>query len=228
MQDQMQILLLALGVAIAGCNVQPVPSSPMNTQPVGETSPSPAQPSPDTTDLDLQEWVILLPGASARGISFTTDAALAFEEKVLLAEVPVSYGADDTVIYAARLMLSPTSPSERYSIVKACEDPTPEVGLCWSIYLIDRQQETAEKVSVGKYGGMDWIQWSPDERYAVFLEKLEGTSWFIALNLETGDSIVMDELPAIADLERFSWTGDRTFEVPLSDGSTFQGSLEEG
>jgi|GEM_PF-2208293 len=84
----------------------------------------------------------------------------------------------------------------------------------------------AQKVGVGKYGGMDWVSWSPDERYAVFLEKMEETSWFIVLDLETGESLLMEELPAEADLSQLSWTGDRTLQVPLADGSTFEGDIQ--
>ena len=145
---------------------------------------------------------------------------------MVLTEIPVTYSSDSpTPTNASRLIVSPTSPSGRYSIVKACDDPNPDMGLCWSIYLVDREEDAAQKVSIGKYGGLDWVQWSPDEHYAVFLERMEGTSWFIALNLETGESLPLEELSAEANLDSLTWTGDRTFTLSLVDGSTVAGNI---
>jgi len=210
------LLLAALvGGAIAGCSLRS-PAPPL--------SPTPAA-SPATTS-DATGWTPLFPGHKTADLTFTSNAELALQNKILLPNIPVSYNASDTpATYAARLSISPTSPSGRYSIVKACEDPNPGTGLCWSIYKVDRQQQTAQKVSIGKYGGMDWVQWSLDERYAVFLEKLEGSSWFVVLDLERGDSMVLEEIPAVVNLEQFRWTGERTFSVPLGDGSTFEGDI---
>ena len=92
------------------------------------------------------------------------------QETPLLTEIPVSYVSDSNVTYAQRLIVSNTSPSGRFNVVKACEGTTDESGLCWAVFLVDRQSKTAEKISIAKYGGQNWVQWSGDERYAVFTE----------------------------------------------------------
>lgn len=209
------VLLGSLGTAIAGCSL--FPAAPSNVTPVTTpaTDLAPAAPSPT-------EWQTLVPGETTADLTFTASAELALQDKILLPSIPVSYDGDSTpATYAARLLLSPPSPAGRYTIVKACEDPNPGMGLCWSIYQVDRQSQTAQKVSIGKYGGLDWVQWSPDERYAVFLEKLEGSAWFIVLDLESGTAAMMEEISPSVDLAQFQWTGDRTFSVPLGDGSSF-------
>lgn len=211
------------------------------TQPASQTNgaipPATAQPSAanspisSTTathsSINSQDWVNLLPGETTRNLTFTQTGTLSYQSKTLLSQIPVSYSSDNTVTYAKRLIVSPSSPSGRYTIIKVCEAATNETGLCWSIYKVDAQQTKAQKVDIGKYGGLNWIQWSSDERYAVFLEKMEGTAWFIVMNLQTGDSRISSELSAQPDLKSFTWTGDRTFEVTLANGSKFQGNIEK-
>ncbi|MEB3357824.1 MAG: hypothetical protein VKK04_13930 [Synechococcales bacterium] len=227
--------MVGMTVAIAACTSQPPRSS--STHPISADSsaassmdetPSTA-PAPDVPgEPGPTDWATLLGGDATADLTFTNNGELALGEQVLLDAIPVSYTSDSAgtpATYASRLLVSPPSPSGRYTIVKACDDPNPGMGLCWAAYIIDRQEAIAQRVSIGKYGGQEWLQWSPDERYAVFLEKLEGTSWFVVLDLEIGESLVMDELPAEADLSQFAWTGDRTFSAPLANGSTFEGDL---
>lgn len=218
-------LLIIMG-AIAGCTTQSPSTSP---EPAPVESPAtPPEPTDDAASPEpaSTEWATLFPGDTTADLTFAETGDLLLAEQQLLDSIPVSYENDTPSSYAARLLVSPSSPSGRYSIVKACEDPAPGMGLCWSIYAIDREEAIAQKVGIGKYGGMDWVQWSPDERYAVFLEKMEGTSWFVVLDLEIGESLLMEELSAEADLSQLRWTGDRTFQVPLADGSTFEGDIQ--
>lgn len=220
---------LCLSLAIAACSPQTTPSpSPQASSPTPHASPA-AQPStPPTTTAAIpgvQPWTTLLPGETAHGFTFNPDGTLSYQNKTLLSKIPVSYssdGSNGTVTYAKRLLISAPSPSGAFNFVRACESPTNETGLCWSFFLVNRQQETAQKVAVGKYGGLEWVQWSPDEHYAVFMEPLEGSFWFHVVDLQTGDSKSFEELRDRPDLTRFTWTNDHTFQVNVStcNGST--------
>jgi hypothetical protein len=57
-----------------------------------------------------------------------------------------------------------------------------------------------------------------DERYAVFAESMEGVTWFIVLDLQTGDSKQFDYTAAVADLSSFTWLDDRTFQANIVCG----------
>lgn len=222
--NPIQILLVGMVIAIAGCT-QPQaqtdePSSPTPTP----TAVSPTPSTPETEPESAQAWLDLLPGETVRDLSFSQTGTLSYQGEILLSEIPVSTSSDGTVTVAKRLIVSPTSPSGRYTILKACEEVTDE-GLCWSIYKVDRTEQTVQTVSIGKYGGLDWVQWSADDRYAVFLEKLEGTAWFIVMDLQSGESSISGEMPAQPELDSFTWTGDRTFSITLADGSQFQGDI---
>jgi hypothetical protein len=222
--NPIQILLVGMVIAIAGCT-QPQaqtdePSSPTPTP----TAVSPTPSTPETELENAQAWLDLLPGETVRDLSFSQTGTLSYQDRILLSEIPVSTSSDGTMTVAKRLIVPPTSPSGRYTILKACEEVTDE-GLCWSIYKVDRTEQTVQTVSIGKYGGLDWVQWSADDRYAVFLEKLEGTAWFIVMDLQSGESSISGEMPAQPELDSFTWTSDRTFSITLADGSQFQGDI---
>lgn len=214
------ILLGLGGWAIAGC-------SPLTTQnntslPRAPVDSSAASPSPT---VNSQDWLELFPGKTVRDLSFTESGTLVFGGKTVLKEIPVSSNSDGDT-YAKRLIIAPTSPSGRYSIVKACDGVNNDEGLCWAIYKLDRVQKTVQRVSIAKYGGLEWVRWSADDRYAVFVEKMEGTAWFAVMDLQTGNEKISNQLSAMPDLDRFSWTGDRTFSVPLADGSQFKEDIQ--
>lgn len=175
-------------------------------------------------------WTTILAGESAEGLTFTEAGTLLYQGQVLLSQIPVSYGSDGTITYAKRLIVSAASPTNRFSIVKACESATSESGLCWALYLVDRQSGSAQRLEVAKYGGRDWVQWSADPRYAIMAEQMEASTWFIAIDLQTGQSRQFDPIPAIVDLASFTWTGDRSFEVDVpcdrSPCPQFRGEIE--
>lgn len=220
-----QIVCVGMVIAIAGCT-QPQAQTSESSSPI--TTPTVVSPTPSTSEDTLdntQDWLDLLPGETVRDLSFTQSGTLSYQGTILLPEIPVSTSSEGSTTYAKRLIVSPTSPSGRYTILKACEEITDE-GLCWAVYQVDRTQQTAQTVNIGKYGGLDWVQWSADDRYAVFLEKLEGTAWFIVMDLQSGESRMSGEMPAQPALDSFTWTGDRTFTVTLADQSQFQGDIE--
>jgi hypothetical protein len=217
---EVALLGILAGGAIAACTSQDSPPAPQEMpypgQPpdTAETPPrDESSPSDSAAALEPTTWTTIRPGETIVDLAFTDNAELTLQDQVLLPEIPVTYNSDDSgtpSTYAERLIVSPTSPSGRYTIVKACDDPNPGMGLCWAAYIIDRDEPLAQRISIGKYGGQDWLQWSPDERYAVFIETMEGTSWFVVLDLEIGESLVMEELPAEPTLSEMTWESDRT------------------
>ncbi|MFP5274052.1 hypothetical protein [Coleofasciculus sp.] len=211
--------------AIAGCTQ---PTSQTNGALSTATAKPPAAVSPASpttatnSPINSPDWVNLLPGETIGDLTFTQGETLVYQCKTLLSEIPVSYSSDGTVTYAKRLIVSGSSPSGRYTFIKACEIEVKEIGLCWSIYKVDALATEAQKVNISKYGGLNWVQWSSDERYAVFFDK----TWFIVMDLLTGESKTSSELSAQPDLKSFTWTSDRTFDVTLVNGSQFQGNIE--
>ncbi|MBD1916464.1 hypothetical protein NC974_09150 [Leptolyngbya sp. SLC-A1] len=208
-------VFLLIWSAIAGYNrLSPQPNtgaiaSTPNAVSSPATSVVPAAPSTP----GVQQWRSILKGESAQGLTFSQEGQLLYQEKLLLNEIPVSYTSDGTVTYAQRLFVSEPSPSGRFNVFKACEGLTDETGLCWAVFLVDREAGKVQQISIAKYGGQNWVQWSPDERYAVFAESMEGVTWFIALDLQTGESKMFDYTVAPADLSSFTWVSDRTFKA---------------
>lgn len=222
-----------LSSAIVGCATPqqqseatvPTPSPTVSTPPPAASPVAPSTP-------EVQQWTMILKGQSTQGLIFSNDGKLLYQGKTLLAEIPVTYISDGNVNYVQRLIVSPPSPSGRFNVVKGCEEPTDDAGLCWAVFLVDRQTQTAEKIDIAKYGGRNWVQWSADERYAVFAELLEGSTWFVVLDLQTQEGKMTEEITPVADLSSFRWLNDRTFEVKVScgdrpdcTGSTFRGNI---
>jgi hypothetical protein len=211
-----------IGSTIAGCTATTNGPQPEATSSSPETvtasTPTPAA-SPSLPKLaGVQEWAEILQGELAQGLTFSNDGRLVYQDKVLLTENPVSYRSDGVVTYAQRLIVSDPSPSGRFNIVKACEGTTNGSGLCWSVYLVNRQSETAQRVDIAKYGGLNWVQWTADERYSLFAESMEGVSWFVALDLQTQESRMFEQTTATADLSSFKWIDNRTFEANVFCG----------
>lgn len=222
------VVYLILSSVIAGCAKANTQQATTPTTAATASSPTPTAP----TIPGVQQWKTILKGEAAHGLTFTANGQLLYQDKVLLSEIPVSYVSDGNVTYAQRLIVSDPSPSGRFNVVKACEGTTNESGLCWSVFLVDHQSATAKKIGIAKYGGQNWVQWSADERYAVFAESMEGVTWFVALDLQTGESKLFDHTAAVADLSSFTWVSDRTFQANISCGdranctkSQFRGNI---
>ncbi|MBD2034037.1 hypothetical protein H6F76_03095 [Leptolyngbya sp. FACHB-321] len=208
---------LMFGSTIAGCAATQQQSEAI-TSPLATTAASPApSTSPSAPRIPgVQQWTAILKGESAHGLTFSNDGKLLDQEKPLLTGIPVSYVSDGNVTDAQRLFVSDPSPSGRFNVVKACEGTTEASGLCWAVFLVDRQAKTAAKISIAKYGGQNWVQWSGDERYAVFTEAMEGVSWFIVLDLQTRETKLFEQTSAVADLSSFRWLDNRTFQANIS------------
>ncbi|MBF2077953.1 MAG: hypothetical protein IGR76_05405 [Synechococcales cyanobacterium T60_A2020_003] len=219
--------LLIVGVALGGCSTKSAPSATEPSSPSADSSPqltSPDAPKAASPKTD-GTWTTLLPGEAKDDLKFSTDGTLSDQDKVLLDSIPVTYVSDGSALYAKRLVVSDSSPSGNYTFVKGCEEADPSSGLCWAVFLVDRAEGTAYPVTVGKYGGKDWVQWSSDDRYAVLVEVMEGSSWIYVVDLQTEASKNLGEMSANIDLESFQWTGDRTFTITV-DGSPMQVDLD--
>lgn len=227
----LSLLCLGLSVSLGACSkpgtdaVNTGDRSPA----VSNSSPSPAnstaQPSANQPAsmpisspkaVNGQTWTQINRGQTAQELQLTQEGGLSYQGTTLLPTIPVSYSSDGSVTDALQLIVSPTSPSGRYNFFKACDRD----GMCWAVYLVDRTSKTAKKVDVAKYGGRDWVQWSTDERYALMAEQMEGSTWMVAVDLPAGKSAMSKELPFMADLASFQWTGDRTFTVQATPCKT--------
>lgn len=166
-----------------------------------------------------EEWTTIYPGEEAHGLKFTKDGALLYQGKLLLSKIPVSYVSDGTVKYAGRLIVSNPSPSGKFNFFKGCEQSADGSGsLCWAFYVVDKEKRKVKETQPGKYGPLQWVQWSKDERYVILAEQLEGASWLYALDLQTGNSKQVKDggwSCSNIDLNSFSWTSDRAFKVKL-------------
>ena len=224
---------LVVSGTIAGCNGNGTsPVSEITTPtPTPTTASTPSTPTPANPSMPgVQQWATILKDESVQELTFTSDGKLLYQEKVLLSEIPVSYDSNGVITYAERLIVSEPSPSGRFNVVKACEGITE--GLCWSVFLVDRQSETAERIDIAKYGGQNWVQWSDDGRYAVFAESTEGITFFVVLDLQTKESKIFEQTSATADLSSFRWIDDRTFTAnivcsnqPNCTESPFRGNI---
>ncbi|MBD2082505.1 hypothetical protein [Leptolyngbya sp. FACHB-17] len=204
---------------IAGCaTTQQQPQATTTISPTSVSSPAPSASSVTTRLSEIQQWTTILKGNTVHGLTFSPNGKLLYQDKTLLAEIPVTYVSNGNVKYAQCLIVSDPSPSGRFNIVKGCEEPTDDVGLCWAVFLVDRQAKIAKKVGIAKYGGQDWVQWSSDERYAVFAESMEGVTWFVALDLQSQDAKMFQQTSAVADLSSFKWLDNRTFQANVSCG----------
>lgn len=212
--------LLIVGIALVGCSTKSGSSATEPSSPSADTAP--ALTSSDTPTATSQKtdsaWTTLLPGEAKDDLKFSTDGTLSHQDKVVLDSIPVTYVSDGSALYAKRLVVSDPSPSGNYTFVKGCEEADPSTGLCWAVFLVDRAEGTAYPVTVGKYGGKDWVQWSSDDRYAILAEVMEGSSWIYVVDLQTEASKNLGEMSANIDLESFQWRGDRTFTINV-DGS---------
>ena len=157
-----------------------------------------------------QTWTEILPGEEAYELIFTEEGALLYQGTVLLSKVLVSG------LPAKRLLISGPSPSGNYHYFQAC-DALDEAALCWTEFLVTKTEGSVQQVSLSKYGVMHWVQWSEDERYALFPYTSEGSFTFYALDLETGESSTDSDWFCDVDLNSFSWLDNRNFQIQVFD-----------
>ena len=188
---------------------QPLNSQNHQTTPTGNQGNNQKDRSQPSSN--KQSWITLQPGDEEYNIKFAKDGSLSHQGKVLMPKIPVSYSSDGSVFYAINIILSNPSPSGNFHFFQACDTQ----GLCWALYLIDKNQGKVYRTSAGKYGSSQWVQWSKDERYAILADQNEGYSRMYAINLKTGDSKSIDIGSRAIDLKSFSWLDSRKFKVKI-------------
>ncbi|MGB3207798.1 MAG: hypothetical protein WBB28_22670 [Crinalium sp.] len=191
--------------------VKTQPLNPQNHQTTPTVTQENNQKDRRKSSTTKQSWVTLLPGEEEYKVKFAKDGSLSHQGKILISKIPVSYSSDGSVFYAINIILSNPSPSGNFHFFQACDTQ----GLCWALYLIDKNQSKVYRTSAGKYGSYQWVQWSKDEQYAILADQNEGDSRIYAIDLKTGDSKSVDIGSRAIDLKSFSWLDSRKFKVKI-------------
>ena len=100
-------------------------------------------------------------GGGACGIELTLN------RRVLVggAEIPnVFDGSEEDPIEVQKVVVLPSSPTGRYSVINACSQQ------CGRLYVVDHTKRSAKKFDGAIYGPTDWIAWSADEEYFLLPE----------------------------------------------------------
>ncbi len=190
--------------------------NPQNQQIAKTVNPENNQKDRSQSTSSKLSWVQLQPGDEEYGVKFNKDGSLSNQGKVLISKIPVSYSSDGSVFYAINIILSNPSPSGNFHFFQACDTQ----GLCWALYLIDKNQSKVHKTFAGKYGSFQWVQWTEDERYAILADQNEGYSRIYAIDLKTGDSKSVDIGSLAIDFKSFSWLDSRKFKIKVINHPT--------
>jgi hypothetical protein len=103
--------------------------------------------------------------------------------------------------------------------VQACESAGAD-GLCWKVFVFDRDVGRLSEGVAGKYGPDRWLSWSPDEQHVALVSRSEGASWIHVVEAMSGRSLAF---PGHASNENWlvqpatlAWTGPRSFAVTVA------------
>jgi hypothetical protein len=121
-----------------------------------------------------------------------------------------------TPIAAGKIVLFPALPSGRFRLVQACESAAAD-GLCWKVFVFDRDVGRLSEAVAGKYGPDRWLSWSPGEQHVALVSRNEGASSIHVAEATSGRSLAF---PGHASNENWlvqpatlAWTGPRSFPV---------------
>ncbi|MBD2576920.1 hypothetical protein [Oscillatoria sp. FACHB-1406] len=207
---------------IAGCTTSP-PAGQNDPNPTATASPAPETPQTDATSTPVTppvngKWTAIVPGQEVEGLNFGKEGNLKVGDKVLLDKIMVSGSSDGSITYAKSLTISPSSPSGNFTFFRACESLPGEPGLCWALYLVDRARGQVFRPPAAKYAVEDWVQWSPDGRYALLTSTLEGAYWLHAIDLQAGEKTVNIELDQRRpQLDSFAWQQGSKFKIAVGE-----------
>jgi hypothetical protein len=147
---------------------------------------------------EASSWIQLNRGEEHNNYSFAYDGSLFYSGKMLTNNIPVTGTGDNHWIYAQSIVLSPKSPSGRFSILQACEDPNLG-GLCWALFVVDHSSLHIERTFGGKYGPDRRVAWiRGDDEYAVLRDTDEGQTNFYRIHLPTGESTECSAVRSVA------------------------------
>jgi hypothetical protein len=134
-------------------------------------------------------WTQLNRGQERDGYSLSTAGSLSYLGQMLTNNIPVTGGSDNHWNYAQSIALSSKSPSGRFAILQACEEPNLG-GLCWALFVVDFGSQHIEKTLAGKYGPERSLAFIRGlDEYAVLHYTNEGVTTYYRIHLPTGQSV---------------------------------------
>ncbi|MBK8909273.1 MAG: hypothetical protein IPM60_15760 [Rhodospirillales bacterium] len=135
--------------------------------------------------------------------------------QALLNGSPVSPALEPWGRKAEKLLVYPTSPTGRYTVVDSCSVN------CGLLLVVDRMAKSAKQFFAGKYGPERWIEWSSDEKYAVLYNKNEGVNWLHVLLVESGEIFIFPPERKQGnikfDIQSFAWVSANRFRIGLTE-----------
>lgn len=190
--------------------------------------------SQEESNLCSSSFIILAKQDQQCGFSFTSDLVFSYQGRVIAQDLISSYSSDGDHVLVDVMNIFPSSNSERFYFIKACEyqdeynsaGEDPSLGLCWTQFLFDVESWSFIRIAAGKYGPRDWIEWSSDDGYAIVYSYNEGAYWFHAYDPRSGNEFLFpysldEELESYYELtdvdeSSFEWLGPRSFRVIVS------------
>lgn len=152
------------------------------------------------------DFVTIEPGSASCGFSLSESGHVTFDQSH---EIELPKFGNRTVI-PGRLIHFPSSPTGRYRVVRVCDKILDE---CWFQFAFDTQDRRAAWVEAGRYGPIDWINWTEDEKTAALLSSGEGVQ---VLHFLSTEDFTTQHIPeygthrfnAYIDHSSFSWTSN--------------------
>lgn len=189
--------------------------------PSSKAQDQPATPAAADTGDCAQGFVVVTPGTPGCGFTLTEAGRLTQDGRTVADPLVVSYRQDAngiTPVPAAQVVLFPPSPSGRYRILQACESAD-SGGLCWKVFVFDREAGQLKEAVAGKYGPDRWVSWSPDQQHVALVSRNEGASWIHVVEAPSGKSVSFPDDASNENWqiqpETLKWTGPRSFTVTV-------------
>lgn len=188
----------------------------------------------EESNLCSSSFVILSKQDQQCGFSLTSDLVFSYKGRFIAQDLISSYSSDGNHVLVDVMKIFPSSNSERFYFIKACEyqdesnsaGADHSLGLCWTQFLFDAENWSFIRIAAGKYGPRDWIQWSSDDRYAIVYSYNEGVYWFHAYDPRNGNEFLFppsfdenfESYYELTDVDEssFEWLSSRSFRVIAS------------
>ena len=211
-QGFLRLVICAAMAVLGACSGPPRADAP---------AAAPAPGSERANDCEGR-FVDIVPPAADCGFTLTAAGVLLHEGRTIADPLVASYRQDGgaaRAVAAGRVVLFPASPSGRFRVVQACESAATD-GLCWKVFVFDRETGRLSDAAAGKYGPERWLNWSPDERHAVLVSRNDGASWLHVVESASGRSLAFPRDGSGENWqlqpETLAWTGARSFTVTVA------------
>lgn len=188
----------------------PARAEPTTTPPL---TAEPAVGPPLGSDTCKQTFHEIPIGGQACGIELTPDRRVLAGD----VEIPNVFANNlDTPPDSLKLIVLPSSPGGRYSVVKACAEE------CGGLFVVDHARGGGRSFQGALYGPANWIAWTEDEQYFLLQNYDDGVNWLQLVHLPEGrienlSSFDTDFAALMNAEESFAWLGPRRFKVALMD-----------